>query len=318
MAKSSACVCSRALVCECTRAALSLCTRTSAGGQHLECVPSSLCSCSCGWQDGEQQPSSGSVRRVLLCWAPLGSVEPQIHTASTVRLKREGAKEELHARQNREKTDGFLCPDPIGRNTPSQFNNSGFSPSKLRSSDFWTFLTSLLWLFSSPWRSKVLPVNLDRLQTDNWSYYSTGKKIETDLRTDKERKAREKKRAGENEILRGGSETGGGGWAEEQTGRGRGGKRVDGKREREAERMRVVSGETKQKWWEREKQVEEGWEQGRGKQQVGQPMQILPEQRANQRGRQPLQRSGLPLVTGRRNPREGREKDAEVDRKDVQ
>lgn len=29
--------------------------------------------------------------------------------------------------------------------------------------------------------------------------------------------------------------------------------------------MRAVSGETKQKWWEREKQVEEGWEQGRGK-----------------------------------------------------
>lgn len=57
---------------------------------------------------------------------------------------------------------------------------------------------------------------------------------------------------------------------------------------------------------------------GGGKQQVGQPMQILPEQRANQRGRQPLQRSGLPLVTGRRNPQEGREKDAEVDRKGVQ
>lgn len=55
-----------------------------------------------------------------------------------------------HTRQNTEKTDGFLCPDPIGRNTPSQFSNSGFSPSKLRSSDSWTFLTSLLWLFSSP------------------------------------------------------------------------------------------------------------------------------------------------------------------------
>lgn len=39
---------------------------------------------------------------------------------------------------------------------------------------------------------------------------------------------------------------------------------------------------------------------------MGQPMQILPEQRANQRGRQPLQRSGLPLVTGRRDPGEGR------------
>lgn len=37
-------------------------------------------------------------------------------------------------------------------------------------------------------------------------------------------------------------------------------------------------------------------DRGGGKQQVGQPMQILPEQRANQRGRQPLQRSGLPLV----------------------
>lgn len=37
-------------------------------------------------------------------------------------------------------------------------------------------------------------------------------------------------------------------------------------------------------------------DRGGGKQQVGQPMQILPEQRANQRCRQPLQRSGLPLV----------------------
>lgn len=40
---------------------------------------------------------------------------------------------------------------------------------------------------------------------------------------------------------------------------------------------------------------------------MGQPMQILPEQRANQGGRQPLQRSGLPLVTGRRDVREGGE-----------
>lgn len=40
----------------------------------------------------------------------------------------------------------------------------------------------------------------------------------------------------------------------------------------------------------------------------GQPMQILPEQRANQGGRQPLQRSGLPLVTGRGAAREGTER----------
>lgn len=50
-----------------------------------------------------------------------------------------------------------------------------------------------------------------------------------------------------------------------------------------------------------------GGEGGGEKRQVGQPMQILPEQRANQGGRQPLQRSGLPLVTGRRDVREGRE-----------
>lgn len=47
-------------------------------------------------------------------------------------------------------------------------------------------------------------------------------------------------------------------------------------------------------------------DRGGGKQQVGQPMQILPEQRANQRGSQALQRSGFPLVTGRTNPGEGR------------
>lgn len=46
---------------------------------------------------------------------------------------------------------------------------------------------------------------------------------------------------------------------------------------------------------------------GGEKRQVGQPMQILPEQRANQGGRQPLQRSGQPLVTGRRDEREGTE-----------
>lgn len=40
------------------------------------------------------------------------------------------------------------------------------------------------------------------------------------------------------------------------------------------------------------------------KHQVGQSMQILPEQRANQGARQPLQRSGLPLVTGRKEVRE--------------
>lgn len=39
---------------------------------------------------------------------------------------------------------------------------------------------------------------------------------------------------------------------------------------------------------------------------MGQPMQILPEQRANQGGRQPLQRSGLPLVTERGDVREGK------------
>ena len=47
---------------------------------------------------------------------------------------------------------------------------------------------------------------------------------------------------------------------------------------------------------------------GGERRQVGQPMQILPEQRANQGGRQPLQRSGLPLVTGRGDVREGRER----------
>lgn len=58
-----------------------------------------------------------------------------------------------------------------------------------------------------------------------------------------------------------------------------------------------------------------GWGRGRGKQQVGQPMQILPEQPANQQGRQPLQRSGLPLVTARRDPEE---EDAGEDGKEVQ
>lgn len=58
-----------------------------------------------------------------------------------------------------------------------------------------------------------------------------------------------------------------------------------------------------------------GWGRERGKQQVGQPMQILPEQPANQQGRQPLQRSGLPLVTARRDPEE---EDAGEDGKEVQ
>lgn len=49
-----------------------------------------------------------------------------------------------------------------------------------------------------------------------------------------------------------------------------------------------------------------GGEGGGEKRQVGQPMQILPEQRANQGGRQPLQRSGLPLVTERGDVREGK------------
>lgn len=44
--------------------------------------------------------------------------------------------------------------------------------------------------------------------------------------------------------------------------------------------------------------TEEGMEGKGRKRQVGQSMQILPEQRANQGARQPLQRSGLPLVTG--------------------
>lgn len=50
-----------------------------------------------------------------------------------------------------------------------------------------------------------------------------------------------------------------------------------------------------------------GGDGGGERRQVGQPMQILPEQRANQGGRQPLQRSGQPLVTGRRDVREGAE-----------
>lgn len=56
---------------------------------------------------------------------------------------------------------------------------------------------------------------------------------------------------------------------------------------------------------------DDGTREGRGGEgggenpQVGQPMQILPEQRANQGGRQALQRSGLPLVTGRGDGREG-------------
>lgn len=56
-----------------------------------------------------------------------------------------------------------------------------------------------------------------------------------------------------------------------------------------------------------ERRERRGGDEGGEKRQVGQPMQILPEQRANQEGRQPLQRSGLPLVTGRGDVREGRE-----------
>lgn len=58
-----------------------------------------------------------------------------------------------------------------------------------------------------------------------------------------------------------------------------------------------------------------GWERRGGKgegreQQVGQPMQIRSEQRANQGGRQPLQRSGLlPLVTGSGDGRKGGRKE---------
>lgn len=64
--------------------------------------------------------------------------------------------------------------------------------------------------------------------------------------------------------------------------------------------MRAGSGETKRKRWD-------GGGGGGEERRVGQPMQILPEQRANQGGRQPLQRSGLPLVTGRGAAREGTE-----------
>lgn len=49
-----------------------------------------------------------------------------------------------------------------------------------------------------------------------------------------------------------------------------------------------------------ERRESRGGDGGGEERQVGQPMQILPEQRANQGGRQPLQRSGLPLVTGRK------------------
>lgn len=67
-------------------------------------------------------------------------------------------------------------------------------------------------------------------------YYSTGK-IEGDLRTDKERKAGEKKELEKMRYWRGGSEAGGGGWAEEQTGRGESW-RKNGWEERERERAR--------------------------------------------------------------------------------
>lgn len=70
------------------------------------------------------------------------------------------------------------------------------------------------------------------------------------MRSDKERKAREEKRAGENEIQRGGSETEGesaGGVEAVQRSK-LGGERKRGwKRKSEPERMRAVSGETKQK-----------------------------------------------------------------------
>lgn len=58
----------------------------------------------------------------------------------------------------------------------------------------------------------------------------------------------------------------------------------------------------------RERRERRGGYGGGERRQVGQPMQILPEQRANQGGRQPLQRSGLPLVTGRGDVREGSER----------
>ena len=63
-----------------------------------------------------------------------------------------------------------------------------------------------------------------------------------------------------------------------------------------------------------ERRARRGGYGGGERRQVGQPMQILPEQRANQGGRQPLQRSGLPLVTGRGDVREGRERSG-ADRK---
>lgn len=81
----------------------------------------------------------------------------------------------------------------------------------------------------------------------------------------------------------------------------RGARKREGRREAERERekergegMREGSGETKRKRWDGGGEGEGGELWG------GQPMQILGKQRANQGGRQPLQRSEPPLVTGGR------------------
>lgn len=65
----------------------------------------------------ELQPSASFVCLLLSSAGLCGATD----AAPRLRLRREGAKEELRTHQQRE-TDGFLCLDPIGRNTPAQFS----------------------------------------------------------------------------------------------------------------------------------------------------------------------------------------------------
>lgn len=81
--------------------------------------------------------------------------------------------------------------------------------------------------------------------------------------------------------------------------------------------MRAVSGETKQKWWEREKQVKEGWGQGRGKAASG-PAYANPSWAASKSARQAATAEEWAAFSHREKKSRGGKIDAEEDRKEVE
>lgn len=115
----------------------------------------------------------------------------------------------------------------------------------------------------------------------------TPREKETDLQTDKEReKPGRKKRMRKWETAGRERDWGVVAGMEEWTRRGEREKETKGEREREREeRMRAGSGETKRKWWDREKEGEEGRVRGRGEAASG-PAYANPPWAASKSGRQ--------------------------------